>query len=48
MDWMTQCTSKLKENTKVMIYWKKICITWIPKSNEGFKYEVYSLFICIL
>lgn len=30
---MTQCLPKLKENTKIMIYWKEVCITRIPKSN---------------
>jgi hypothetical protein len=47
MDWMTQCSSKLKENTKIMIYWKKVCITRIPKSNYGLKYERYNLLILV-
>jgi hypothetical protein len=50
MDWMTHlCMSKLlKENITIIINWKKICITWIPKWNEGFKNEIYSLFIFVL
>jgi hypothetical protein len=49
MDLMTHwCTSKLlKENLNVIIYWKKVCITWIFKWNEGLKYELYSLFILV-
>jgi hypothetical protein len=50
MEWMTHwCTSKLlKENISVIIYWKKVCITLIPKWNEGLKYEIYSLFLLVL
>lgn len=49
MDKMTHwCMFKLlKENTSVIIYWMKVCITWNPKWNEGLKYEIYSLFILV-
>jgi len=40
--------SKLKVISKIMIYWKKNFIIQIPKSNEGFKYERYILFILVL
>jgi len=40
--------SKLKVINKIMIYWKKICIISIHKSNEGLRYERYILFIFVL
>ncbi len=39
---------KYKVFKKIMIYWNQNCIIYIPKSNEGLRYERYILFIHVL
>jgi len=39
---------KLKFISKIMINWNQNCIIYIPKTNEGLRYERYILFIHVL
>jgi len=39
---------KLKFISKIMIYWNQNCIIYIPKTNEGLRYERYIFFIHVL